>query len=225
MIFDPTYFLYVLPALALSLWAQVKVKSTFAKASRTTTSTRWSGAEVAQRILASFGLDRDVRIEETKTKLGDHYDPRNKVLRLSPDVYHGNSAAAFGVAAHEVGHAIQHAKKYPLLVVRNMIVPLAGFGSNASIFLIIIGMLIQSAGLLVFGIILFSTVVLFQIVNLPVEFDASARAKKLLVEQGYLQPAEMPMVNKMLNAAALTYVAATLTSIMTLIYYISVLRR
>jgi len=225
MAFDMTYFLYVLPALALSFWAQFKVKSTFAEASKAVTSTRWSGAEVAQRILQSFGLDREVQIEETQTKLGDHYDPRKKILRLSPEVYRGNSIAAFGVAAHEVGHAIQHAKKYPLLSVRNAIVPLAGFGSNASIFLIIAGMLIQSTGLLLFGIIAFSTVVIFQLVNLPVEFDASSRAKKLLVEQGYLQQSELPMVSKMLNAAALTYVAATLTSIMTLIYYISVLRR
>jgi hypothetical protein len=180
---------------------------------------RLSGAAAARHILDEAGL-HNVDVEQVPGHLSDHYDPRAKVLRLSPDVYGGRSLAAVGIAAHEAGHAIQDARHYVPLVIRNAAVPAAGFGSNAGMLLLIIGVIFQMQFLLLSGIVLFGAVVFFQVVNLPVEFDASARAKALLVERGIVPQEEMTYVNKVLNAAALTYVAATLQSILTLLYYI-----
>lgn len=220
MFFDPLYFLIVGPGILLAIFAQFKVKNAFAKGSKVRAQSGLSGAEVAQRILQSFGLDNTVGVEMTRGFMGDHYDPSKRVLRLSPDVYNGRSLASLGVAAHEVGHAIQHAKKYSLLGLRNAIVPMASIGSNFSYFVIFLGLVMSSTGLIMAGVALFSLVVLFQLVNLPVEFDASNRAKAILLERGFISPREQGEVASVLNAAALTYVAATVSSILTLAYYL-----
>jgi len=215
--FDPMYLILISPALLLAFWAQMRVKSSYAQASQIPA--RLTGAEAADRMLKSAGI-YDVGIEPVGGVLSDHYDPRNKVLRLSSDVYGGRSLAALGIAAHEAGHAIQDAHNYAPLLVRNAVVPVAGFGSQASMFLLIGGVFFSMPALLISGIVLFSVVVFFQIVNLPVEFDASARAKTELVGMGLVNEQEMPYVRKVLNAAAMTYVAATLQSILTLLYYV-----
>ena len=161
-----------------------------------------------------------VAIEQVPGFLSDHYDPRHKVLRLSPDVYQRRSLAAVGIAAHEAGHAIQDAQNYAPLVVRNAAVPVAGIGSNAGIWMFILGMIMQMNFLVLAGIGLFAAVVFFQVVNLPVEFNASARAKQQLVALGIVDEERMKYVNKVLDAAALTYVAATLQAILTLLYLV-----
>jgi uncharacterized protein len=213
------YLLYVSPALLLALWAQMRVKTTYAVAQQMPAPL--SGAAAARHILDSAGL-RDVAIEQVPGQLSDHYDPRQKVLRLSQDVYQNRSLAAVGIAAHEAGHALQDAKGYAPLVVRNAAVPVASFGSSAGIFLIFIGMVFQPLSILFLaGIALFACTVIFQIINLPVEFNASRRAKVQLVELGIVSPDQLVYVSKVLNAAAWTYVAGTLQAIMILLYYIS----
>jgi len=220
MLLDPLYLLFMAPALILAGWAQMRVKSAYAEASQITPRSRLSGHEAATRILLSNGL-RGVGVEvSTGGTLSDHYDPRAKVLRLSPDVYQGRSLAALGIAAHEAGHAIQDARKYAPLTLRNAIVPLASFGSNAAWLFLIVGLMLNSMGLIFFGIAAFTGVVVFQLVNLPVEFDASSRAKKILLDSGMIAPDEQGTVDRVLGAAALTYVAATLTSILTLFYFL-----
>ena len=216
--FDPLYFVMIAPAALLALWAQHRVRSTFARADQVPASL--SGAAAARHILDSAGLDH-VGIERISGALTDHFDPRTNVLRLSEPVYGRRTQAAVGIAAHEAGHAIQKARHYAPLVVRNAVVPIAGFGSKGSFLMILLGALFNFPLLLQFGIILFSAVVFFQIVNLPVEFDASRRAKRQLVELGVVPQAEMSYVNSVLNAAALTYVAATLQAISTLLYYLT----
>lgn len=215
--FDPVFFIFVGPAFLLGLWAQFRVKSTFAKASKQAASL--SGAAAARHLLDAAGL-QNVNIEQVPGHLSDHYDPRHKVLRLSQAVYNARSLAAVGIAAHEAGHAIQDQVRYAPLVLRNAAVPAASIGSNAAIFMLIGGVIFSLEPLIWLGIIAFSIGVVFQIVNLPVEFDASARAKTLLVERGIVPAHEMGPINKVLNAAALTYVAATLQAVMTLLYYI-----
>jgi Zn-dependent membrane protease YugP len=209
--------LFLAPALLLAMLAQFMVHSAYSKASRV--GTNMSGFAAARRILDSAGL-RQVGIEQTPGHLSDHYDPRAKVLRLSGDVYHGTTMAAVGIAAHEAGHAIQDAQRYAPLVIRNAAVPAASFGSSAGMILLILGVIFSFPPLLLLGIILFSCVVFFQVINLPVEFDASARAKRQLVDLGIVRDQEMAYVNRVLNAAALTYVAATLQAILTLLYYV-----
>jgi Zn-dependent membrane protease YugP len=220
-IFDPRYFIFIGPAFLLGIYAQFKVKSTYAKAARLPA--RLSGAATARHILDEAGLS-NVNIEQVPGHLTDHYDPRHKVLRLSGDIFNGRTLAAAGIAAHEAGHAIQDAKNYAPLVIRNAAVPVASFGSNIGIWMLFGGMILSSYAfgplLMWAGIALFGAVVFFQVVNLPVEFDASARAKAVLVERGIVPQDEMVHINKVLNAAALTYVAATLQAIMTLLYYI-----
>jgi len=220
IVYDMSYILFaLLPGMILVGWAKSRVRSAYHRGSRQMASSRLSGAETAQRILDMEGI-RNVRIAREPNFLGDHYDPRNKVLKLSPDVYDGRSIASVGIAAHEVGHAIQDARRYGPLVVRNGLVPLASTGSSLAMFVLVIGFLLQSAGLMLVGVGLFSLTVLFQIVNLPVEFDASRRARALLVEGGIVAPQEDPLVGKVLNAAALTYVAATLAAILQLLYFL-----
>ncbi len=214
------YFLFALPPFLLGLYAQAKVKSSFAKMSRVPA--RMSGAQAARAMLDAAGLQR-VGIEQVPGHLSDHYDPRAKMLRLSPDVYGGRSMAALGVACHEAGHAFQDAHGYAPLMIRNAAVPMAGFGSQAGIWLLIIGAMLNFPMLMWGGVILFSAVVFFQIVNLPVEFNASSRAREHLVEYGLISPQEEQYVAKVLNAAALTYVAGTLQSVMTLAYYLMIL--
>jgi uncharacterized protein len=218
MWWDPHYFLFIAPALILGLWAQFRVKATYAVAQRM--AAPLSGAAAARHILDSAGL-RDVEIEQIPGHLSDHYDPRHKVLRLSREVYENRSLAAVGIAAHEAGHALQDAKAYAPLVLRNAAVPMASFGSNASFLLIFLGIAFPKIGFLfLVGIALFAGVVLFQIINLPVEFNASHRAKAQLVELGIVPQQEMVYVNRVLNAAAWTYVAGTLQAIMILLYYL-----
>lgn len=216
--FDPMYFLYISPALLLMVWAQWRVKATFAQAQKV--SARLSGAAAARHILDAGGL-QNVTIEQVPGNLSDHYDPRAKVLRLSQAVYGARTTAAVGIAAHEAGHALQDAKNYAPLIVRNLAVPAATFGGNTAIFMLIGGMLFHSPPLVMLGIVAFGCVVFFQLVNLPVEFDASARAKRLLTEYGIVDDQDMVYVNRVLNAAAWTYVAGTLQSVLTLLYYLS----
>jgi uncharacterized protein len=218
MFFDPLYFLMIAPALLLMLWAQFRVKSTFAAAQKVPTPL--SGAAAARHILDSAGL-QNVAIERVPGQLSDHYDPREKILRLSDDVYSSRSTAAVGIAAHEAGHALQDAKNYAPLVVRNFAVPAATFGGNFSIIMIVIGAMMSAPALINFGIIAFGAFVFFQLVNLPVEFDASNRAKRLLVDHGIVASNDMVYVNRVLNAAAWTYVAGTLQAVLTLLYYIT----
>ncbi|MEL6106683.1 MAG: zinc metallopeptidase [Planctomycetota bacterium] len=220
---DLWYFVFVGPPLLLGMFAQWRVTSTFKSMSRI--GARMSGAEAARRMLDSGGL-HSVGIERVQGHLSDHYDPRAKVLRLSPEVFGGRSMAALGVACHEAGHAFQDAKGYLPLVIRNAAVPAANFGSGIGAGMAMIGLILSyqspliGKSLLLLGIILFSGVVFFQVVNLPVEFNASARARQHLVDARLIAPNEEHYVAKVLNAAALTYVAGTLQTIMTLAYYI-----
>ncbi len=179
----------------------------------------YSGAETADAMLRSHGVDR-VRIEPVEGFLSDHYVPGEKILRLSPEVYGGRSLAALGIAAHEAGHAVQDATRYPLMGLRNALVPMASLGSGAAWIIIALGFAMHLMGLIVAGIVVFSATVLFQLVNLPVEFDASRRARLALVESGLVAPDEEVVVARVLNAAALTYVAATLTAVLTLLYFL-----
>ena len=207
----------VAPALLLALWAQFKVRSTYAAAMQEPAGL--SGAEAARQVLNGAGL-HDVPIEMVPGHLSDHYDPRDRVLRLSPEVYQRRSLASVGIAAHEAGHAIQHAHGYAPLVIRNAAVPIASFGTGISGLLLMLGLLMNAPYLLWGGIIAFAGFVFFQLVNLPVEFNASSRAKAELVGLGIVRHQDMGAVNSVLNAAALTYVAATLQSVLTLLYYI-----
>ena len=216
---DLRMLIFLAPALILAAIAQFWVRSAYAKGQ--SIAATMSGFMAARRILDAAGLQH-VRIEAVPGQLSDHYDPGAKVLRLSADNYHERSLAAVGIAAHEAGHAIQDARGYIPLVVRNLAVPAANFGSGAAMFLLMFGVLFQWTGLILLGIAAFSAVVIFQVVNLPVEFNASSRAKTLLVEQGIVNQYDMGPVNNVLNAAALTYVAATLQSILQLLYYIMV---
>ena len=216
-IHDFYLILFTAPALILAMIAQWMVSSAYARGQQI--AAKLSGFMAARHILDASGLG-NVGIEAVPGHLSDHYDPREKVLRLSTDVYHGRSLAAVGIAAHEAGHAIQDAVGYMPLVIRNFAVPAASFGSNAGMLLLFLGVLMNWKFLLLLGIVVFSGVVFFQLVNLPVEFNASTRAKRLLVELGLVDRTEMGPVNSVLNAAALTYVAGTLQAVLTLLYYV-----
>ncbi len=222
MFFDPLYLIFALPGLLLGLYAQSRVKSNFNKYAKVRTARNVTGAEVARQLLDAQGL-YDVAIEETQGFLSDHYDPRSKVLRLSPDVYRTPSIAAAGVAAHEMGHALQDAGGYFPLQIRSALVPAAQFGSSLAPWLFIGGFLLNFTSLAWVGVIMFAAAVLFTIVTLPVEFDASKRAKQLLVSNSVLIGDEIDGVNKVLNAAAWTYVAAAVSAIGTLLYYVLLL--
>ncbi len=216
---DPLYWLMMSPVLALSLYSSFKVKSTFKKFSQKYTSGGKTGAQVAREILDINGLSY-VDVVETGGFLSDHYDPAKKTVRLSPDVYRGTSISSLGVAAHETGHAIQHREAYQPLMLRNMMVPMASFGSNMSWIIIIAGFVMGAAGLIKVGIVLFSVVVFFQLITLPVEFNASSRAKSILASRGLVTAAELRGINSVLGAAAMTYVAAAASAIVTLLYYL-----
>lgn len=224
LMFDPLYFVIIAPALLLAGLAQLMVHSAYSQMSRVRAS--MSGYEAARRILDAGGL-QDIEIEQVHGHLSDHYDPGAKVLRLSQEVYSGSSMASVGIAAHEAGHALQDARHYAPLVIRNLAVPAANFGSSIGTILLMIGMAMvfsaaQGLGTWIFlaGIVAFGMTVLFQVVNLPVEFDASSRAKTELINLGIVSGADLHYVSKVLNAAALTYVAATLQAVLTLAYYI-----
>jgi len=217
MWFDPRYFLILSPALVLMLWAQFRIKSAYRRGMRVPAPL--SGAAAAQHILDSAGVS-DVAIEETHGFMSDHYDPRTRTLRLSPEVYRGRSATAVGIAAHEVGHALQHAHGYAPMAIRNAAVPAASIGSSFGFILLAIAVAIGSMGLFWVGAVVFGGVVFFQLVNLPVEINASTRAKAELASLGIVDEEGALAVRSVLNAAAWTYVAATLESILTLLYFI-----
>lgn len=215
--FDPTYIL-VLIGVVISMVASMRVKSTFQKYSRVRSKTNMTGAQAAQRVLNSAGI-HDVTIRHVSGDLTDHYDPRNKTLNLSDLVYGSASVAAIGVAAHECGHAIQHQQGYSPLSIRSALVPVANFGSAISWPLILAGLFLGGAGstLCKIGILLFSAAVLFQLVTLPVEFNASFRAVRILGQTGILGEQELPYTKKVLKAAALTYVAGAAAAILQLL--------
>lgn len=218
--FDPGYLVAIAPAMLLAMWAQWRVRSTFESASREPAPL--SGAAAARHILDSAGAT-DVAVEQVPGQLTDHYDPRTKVLRLSEPVYSSRSLAAVGIAAHEAGHALQDHTGYPLMALRNAAVGIANLGSGFGLTLFMMGLLGAVKPLAWAGIGLFAATVFFQLVNLPVEIDASNRAKRQLVGLGIVPRADMPHVNGVLNSAAWTYVAATLQSALTLLYYASYL--
>jgi Zn-dependent membrane protease YugP len=215
---DPMYFAFMLPGLLLSLWATAKVKMAFSKYRRKPNSRGVSGAQVAQEMLSRAGV-HDVRIEQTGGWLSDHYSPREKVVRLSPEVFQEPSIAAAGIAAHEVGHAIQHNKSYGPLALRSYLAPAATAGQYIAFGALILGGILEMAGLLWIGLIAFSILLLFQLITLPVEFNASRRAKTLLVEYGIVGQGEVKQVNKVLTAAAMTYVAAFVTVLLQFLYF------
>jgi Zn-dependent membrane protease YugP len=218
--YDPMYFVWVAPALLLAFWAQWKVKSSFAAAAREPAPL--SGAAAARHILDAAGFS-EVSIEPVHGQLTDHYDPRTKVLRLSENVYGSRSLAAVGIAAHEAGHALQDAENYSVMAIRNAAVGVANFGSGFGVIVFIIGLAMALKPVALLGLALFAGTVFFQLVNLPVEIDASNRAKAALVNLGIVPAADMPAVNSVLNAAAWTYVAGTLQAVLTLLYYASFL--
>jgi Zn-dependent membrane protease YugP len=224
MIFDPTYFLFALPGLLLAMLATAKVKSTFHKYARYAASSRMTGAEAARQVLAAEGV-YDVKIEMTQGFLSDHYDPRSNTLRLSPDVYNSPSLSAIGVACHEAGHALQKAHDYAPLTMRSALVPLTSFGSQLAMPVFMIGLFAQMPFLVNLGIWLFIGVVAFALVTLPVEWDASARAKRLMVRAGIVSVQEQEDAGKVLNAAFLTYVASAVSAILTLAYLLLVRNR
>ncbi|WP_254511791.1 zinc metallopeptidase [Anatilimnocola floriformis] len=209
--------LFTLPAIGLAMLAQMWVSSAYSKGLQF--GSRLSGYQAARLILDRAGL-HDVQIEPVDGHMTDHYDPRDKVLRLSSDVFHGRTLTAVGIAAHEAGHAIQDGVGYVPLIVRNFAVPAANFGSGAGGILMLLGVMLSFKPLLALGIVVFSGVVFFQLINLPVEFNASTRAKRLLVSEDIVPQSEMGPVKSVLNAAALTYVAGTLQAVLTLVYYV-----
>jgi Zn-dependent membrane protease YugP len=213
------YCLFALPGILLSLWAQARISRAYFAGSRIPAASGLTGAEAAQMVMRAGGV-MGVGVEPVAGELSDHYDPRHKMLRLSRQVYGGRSLAALGVAAHEAGHAIQDGSGYPGLIARNLIVPLASLGSQVFWILILAGALLGMMRLILLGIILFSLIVVFQLVNLPVEFDASRRGRDILLTTGLVNPEEDQSVAQVLNAAAWTYVAATLTGVLTMLYYL-----
>lgn len=219
MIFDPIYFLFIGPALLLSLWASWRTKSAFGKYSKVRPRSGMTGAQAAKRLLDGAGIT-DVQIVPTRGVLSDHYNPMTKKLALSEPVYATNSVAAIGVACHEAGHAIQHARSYAPLKLRSALVPTAKIGSSLGMYMMIFGAILSTSGLITVGAILFTGVLAFQVVTLPVEFDASARAKKLAVSSGIITEKERSGMDRVLNAAALTYVAAAISTLMTLLYFL-----
>jgi Zn-dependent membrane protease YugP len=219
MYLDPLYFLFIIPPLLLSMWASWKTRSAFKKYSKVRAMTGLTGAQAAERLLQSASIS-DVKVVQTRGYLSDHYNPVTKKLALSEAAFGTPSIAAIGVACHEAGHAIQHAKGYKPLWLRSLLVPTANVGSKFGYFGMIIGLIMAWQGLFLIGALLFSAVILFQLVTLPVEFDASARAKRLAVENGIVSSQEREGVDRVLNAAALTYVAAAVASLAQLLYFL-----
>ena len=218
MMFDPIYLLFAAPGLLLSLWASYRVRTAFDHYSKVGTIRGMSGAEAARHLLDDAGLT-DVEIVQTDGYLSDHYDPVSRHLALSHDVFFGRSVASVGVATHEAGHALQHAHGYVPLGLRSLLVPAAGIGSSIGSIVMGVGLFLHPM-VVVLGAAIFSMVLLFQIVTLPVEFDASSRAKRLVVEAGIIQPDERVGIDRVLDAAALTYVAAAISSLSVLLYYL-----
>jgi uncharacterized protein len=224
MFFDPMYWMVIGLGMALSIWASLKTKGTFHKYSQFTTRSRMTGADIAKAIMRDANIN-DVSVEPVRGTLTDHYDPRTKTLRLSEGVYAGTTMSAAGVAAHEVGHAIQHAQNYAPLKFRSAWVPVANLGGGISVFVLIMAAMLGGAAtatghnVALVGVLLFATTTVFTLVTLPVEFDASRRALVTLKRGSYLTPEELAGAKKVLDAAALTYVAAFVTSALTLFYW------
>jgi Zn-dependent membrane protease YugP len=219
MIFDPLYLLFIGPPLLLSLWASARVKSAFNRYSKVRSSRGLTGAEAAQEMLRQAGVD-GVQVEPAHGFLSDHYNPITRTLALSEGVYRSDSIAAIGVATHEAGHAIQHAQHYTPMWLRSVLVPTANIGSGLGYLVMTLGLFMASANMVLFGAVLFSAVLFFQVVTLPVEFDASRRAKDLALQYGIITTPEREGVAAVLNAAALTYVAAAVSTLMTLFYFL-----
>lgn len=219
MFFDPLYFLVLAPAMLISAWAALATRTRFQKYAQVPNHRRVAGAQVARVILDRNGLHH-VQVVPSRGMLSDHYDPTERVVRLSEDVFYGGSVAALAVAAHEVGHAIQHQRNYLPLTLRNMAVPIASLGSRFSWVLIFIGFLLAATSMVWAGVILFTGTVAFQLVTLPVELDASSRAKAELERLALVSPSEKGGVSKVLSAAAMTYVGAALTGVLTLFYFL-----
>lgn len=218
--YDYRYLLFILPGLVLSLWASWRTRSAFNKYSRVRTARGLTGAQAAQEMLRAAGIG-DVKVVPTAGMLTDHYNPATKTLALSEDVYGTPSIAAVGVACHEAGHAVQHARAYRPLWLRTALVPTANIGSSLGYIVMLVGLVfLHSPQVVLFGALLFSAVLLFQIVTLPVELDASARAKRLAVDNGIVMAQEREGMDRVLNAAALTYVAAVVSTLLTLLYYL-----
>ncbi len=217
--FNPLMELLIFAAFGLSLWAQAKVKGNYTKWSKVATSSGMTGAQAARHLLDRNGL-YDVPVESVRGTLTDHYDPIHRVVRLSENNYYGSSIAAISVGCHEVGHAIQHKEHYSMLVLRHKIFPVLNFTSGLAPILLIAGILLTRPSLVGIGILFFATVVVFQAITLPVEFNASSRAKQLMVSEGFIRNEEEHGVNKVLNAAALTYVAAALMAALQLVKFI-----
>jgi hypothetical protein len=218
MYFDPLYMLVLGVGFALSFLASMWTKASFRKYSKVPLTGGRTGAEIAALILRAEGIS-DVRIERVGGFLSDHYDPRTRTLRLSPDVYDGRSVSAAGVAAHEVGHALQHARGYAPMKLRQTMVPVASFGTNAGVWIVIIGIMINVTALAQLGVVLFAGFVAFTLVTLPVEFNASFRARASLERHGLLRAAELAGVSRVLTAAAATYLAAAVSAILQLLYW------
>ena len=223
MYIDSYYLILILPCILLSIYAQSKVNSTFNKYLGVNSARGFTGAQVARRILDLNGL-HNITVECIDGTLTDHYDPTKKVVRLSKDVYHSTSVASIGVAAHETGHAIQHSTAYFPLQIRTGIFPVVRISSQLAMPLAVLGLVLSLPALLEFGIVLFSATVVFQLVTLPVEYNASRRAVKILDETGVLTEYEIDPCKKVLNAAALTYLASALTSLMSLLRLILISR-
>ena len=218
--YDSSYLFVAIISLVITLYAQMKIKSAFSKYSRVMSAKGVTGREAAERILSSNGLS-SVRIERVSGSLTDHFDPKRNIIRLSESVYDSSSVAALGVAAHEVGHALQYHSGYLPIKLRNVIIPITNFGSSLSVPLIMIGLLMSFEPLIVFGILLFSLVVVFQLITLPVELNASRRAAKQLTDLAIIDEGEKTGVRKVLSGAAMTYLAALLTSVLNLLRYIA----
>jgi len=221
MVFNPMYFVFALPALILGLWAQFKVQAAYKKYSQVRSMVGMSGSEIARRMLDTSGL-YNVKVEMVNGFLSDHYDPSSRTLRLSPDVYRGTTLAAAGIAAHDAGHALQHQDSYLPLQIRSAIIPTVQIGSWLGPIIFVIGMLI-SEKLAWIGLILFAATALFADVTLPVEFNATRRAKAWLTASGVIYNNETKGINSVLDAAALTYVAAAIQAISTVLYYVFLL--
>ncbi len=219
---DPMYFVFALPALALAMLAQWRVRAAINKYSRVPTGRGMTGARVARALLDHHGL-QDVAVERAGGLLTDHYDPRTRTLRLSPEVFDTPSVAAVGIAAHETGHALQHADNYWPLQARSAIVPVVQFGSFLGPIIFFVGLLLNFTGLAWAGVALFAGVLVFALITLPVEFNASHRAKELLASYGFASGGELSGVSAVLDAAALTYVAGVAQALSTLLYYVFIL--
>lgn len=219
MLLDPYFLIIVSPGLILAAFASFYTKSMFKRYSQVGSRRGFTGAQAAAEMLRRNGVT-GVSIEPTRGMLSDHYDPRSHTLRLSEGVYNSQSLAAIGVACHEAGHALQHAQRYVFLQARTAMVPMTSLGSNAAFIFIIAGMLLRSQGLMLFGAGLFALGVLFSIITLPVEWDASARAKRAMVTAGVVSEQERAQAGQVLNAAFLTYVAAAVTAILHLLYFL-----